>query len=1032
MKIERREIIAAGGLAAVAAGFSQTLGRMVANFTGPEEEKIAEGRHIHGRSAASEYTVDPVTGELTPNPDQQVSYTACLGCTTLCGVRVRVDKPTGNIIRVSGNPYSPLSTDPHLPMKASVKESLIALSRFQDKGLAGRSTACGRGNAAMDQMNSPFRVLTPLKRVGPRNSGQWQPISFEQLVKEVVEGGDLFGEGHVEGLAALRDLKTPIDADAPELGPRVNQVGVLTSVNDGREAFSRRFWNKAYGTLNHVGHGSYCGGAYRSGSGALFGDLKAMPHAKPDLSNAEFVLFIGTAPGNAGNPFKITGAKLAKGRSEGTLDYVVIDPVLNNSNNLAAGDRGRWVPIRPGTDGALVMGMMRWMFDNDRVNTAYLAHPNQKAAEAGGEPSFTNASWLVIVQDGHPRQGRFLRGSDIGMTVAEAERYKDADPYLVLGADGQPVPAGTATGPAPLEANGATVVLGDKPVLLKTAFELLRESARTHAIAEYAAICGIPEEIIVGLADEFTRHGRKASAVAHGGMMAGNGFYNAYAVVTLNALIGNLNYKGGFVINGGGFKDAGAGPRYDLDGFPGQIKPSGTPLGRNVAYERSAEFARRKAEGKAYPARDAWFPNAPGLGTEWFTGALRGYPYNLKALILWSCNPMYGITGIRPLIEAGLADPKQLPLIISVDPLINESNAFADYIVPDSIMYESWGWAAPWNGVPTKASTARWPVVEPKAAKAADGQPVGMETFYIALAKAMGLPGFGPEGLADMDGNRLPLERPEDWYLRGGANVAFAGKAPVGDASDEDLALSGVERIRPALESVLKPEEWRKVAFLFTRGGRYQPAGEAQDPEHPDWQVHRFTKPLWLWNDNIGGSRNTLTGKRFTGCATWQPPAFFDGTPVRALHTEADWPLQIVSYKSPLQNSYSIATRITGLHPDNPVIVHPDDAARLGLQTGDSARIRTPGGAAECTVIVHEGVMRGVMAIEHGYGHRELGARAHRIGDQSQPDRPDLRTGINLNDLGLSDPTRNNEGVWVDAISGTAVRQGIPARLERV
>ena len=72
------------------------------------------------------------------------------------------------------------------------------------------------------------------------------------------------------------------------------------------------------------------------------------------------------------------------------------------------------------------------------------------------------------------------------------------------------------------------------------------------------------------------------------------------------------------------------------------------------------------------------------------------------------------------------------------------------------------------------------------------------------------------------------------------------------------------------------------------------------------------------------------------------------------------------------------------------------------------------------------------MAIEHGYGHRELGARAHRIGDRMQPDRPDLRAGINLNDLGLSDPTRGGKGIWVDAVSGTSVRQGIPARLERV
>ena len=1031
MKIERREIIAAGGLAAFAAGFSQTLGRMVSNFTGEKEPRFAEGRHIHGRSAEPEYTVDPVTGEFTPNPNQQVSYTACLGCTTQCGVRVRVDKASGQVIRVVGNPYSPLSTEPHLPMKVSVKESMIALSRFQDQGLAGRSTACGRGNAAMDQMSSPFRVLTPMKRVGARNSGQWQPISFEQLVKEVVEGGDLFGEGHVDGLAALRDLETPIDPAAPELGKRVNQVGVLTSVNDGRENFSRRFWNQAFGTLNHVGHGSYCGGAYRSGSGALFGDLKKMPHAKPDLSNAEFVLFIGTAPGNAGNPFKIFGSKLAKGRAEGRLDYVVVDPVLNNSNNLAAADRGRWVPIRPGTDGALVLGMMRWMFDNDRVNTAYLAWPNLKAAQAAGEPSFTNAGWLVIAEEGHPRQGRFVRGSDIGMEVAAEDKYKDADPYVIATAAGELVAAETAMVPAVLEAT-RVIELGGKPVTVKTPFELLRESARRFELAEYSAACGIPEEIIAGLADEFTRHGRKASAVAHGGMMAGNGFNNAYAVVTLNALIGNLNWKGGFIINGGGFKDNGAGPRYDLETFPGQVKPAGTPIGRNVPYERSAEFKRRQAEGKPYPATDAWFPNAPGLGTEWFTGALRGYPYTLKALVLWSCNPLYGIPGIRPLIEDGLKDPKKLPLIISVDPLINESNAFADYIVPDSIMYESWGFPAPWAGIPTKATTARWPVVEPKAATSADGQRIGMETFYIALAKAMSLPGFGADAIADMDGKSYPLDRAEDWYLRGAANIAFAGKAPVGDATDEDMALSGVERIRPLMEATLKPEEWRKAAMIYTRGGRYQGAGEAQDAENAEWQANRFNKPLWVWNELIGTARNTMTGQRSSGCATWMPPSFFDGTPMREVHTEADWPLQVVSYKSALQNSYSIATRITGLHPDNPVIVHPADAGKLGLATGDTARIRTPGGAAECTVIVHEGVMPGVMAIEHGYGHRELGARAHRIGDHTQPDRPDLRAGINLNDLGLTDPTRGDKVIWVDSVSGTAVRQGLPARLERV
>jgi tetrathionate reductase subunit A len=83
-------------------------------------------------------------------------------------------------------------------------------------------------------------------------------------------------------------------------------------------------------------------------------------------------------------------------------------------------------------------------------------------------------------------------------------------------------------------------------------------------------------------------------------------------------------------------------------------------------------------------------------------------------------------------------------------------------------------------------------------------------------------------------------------------------------------------------------------------------------------------------------------------------------------------------------------------------------------------------------VIVHAGVMQGVVAIEHDFDHRELGARTHRNDKEQQPDKPALRAGINLNDLGLADPTRSGKSVWVDAIAGTAVRNGLPARLGRV
>lgn len=1015
---------AAGGLAAFAAGFSETATRAVHAWVG---EKKTRG--VNGRSLEPEFSVAP-DGKVALNPNQQVSYTMCLGCTTLCGVRVRVDKASGTVLRVSGNPYSPLSADPHLPYGTPVRKSFQSVSFHEEKGLAGRSTACGRGNAVLEQMTSPFRITQPLKRVGPRNSGKWQPISFEQLVQEVVEGGNLFGEGPVEGLRTLRDITTPIDADKPELGAKVNQVALLSSVNDGRENFVRRFMQQSYGTINMVGHGAYCGGSYRAGSGAAFGDTRQMPHAKPDIENAEFIVFIGTAPANAGNPFKRQGTLLAKARTEGKLNYVVVDPVLTHADNMVAADRSRWIPIKPGTDGALAMAMIRWIIETERYDAKFLTQPNLAVAEAAGEASWCNATHLVVTEPGHARQGFFLRGSDLGMVVAEADKYKEADPFVVLDeASGKPVIHNKATGPATLYVSQGIEVAGTS-LAVRSSMDILREAAMKLSLEEYSQACGIPLEIITGLAREFTSHGKKAAIATHGGTMAGNGFANAFALVSLNTLIGNLNWKGGTVINAGGFKEE-DGPRYTLKGFPGAIeKPSGMPLGRNQPYEKTTEFKRKKEAGKPYPAEQPWFSTAPQLATEWLPSALSGYPYSLKALILWNTNPVYGIPGLRKVAEKTLGDPKVIPLVVAIDPFINETTAYADYIVPDAFMYESWGFAAPWAGVPTKSYITRWPVVEPRMSKTADGQPAGMESFFIAAAKAMALPGFGTDAIRDADGQLYPLNRAEDYYLRAAANVAWAGKGPVADASDDDIAVSGIERIMPDLKATLKDEEWRKVAFMLARGGRFQPATEAFQGDTATW---KFTKPLQIYNEAHATAKDALSGKRFPGTPNWAPPRFADGTPMRKVYPESEWPLQLISYKSPLQNSYSIgASRLRGLHPDNPVAINPVDAERLGINTGDVIRISTPSGSAKAVAVLRHGVRAGVLAVEHGFGHKEHGARAHRLGDQTQPSVPAIAAGINLNDLGLRDPTRIGDAVWVDPVAGTAVRQGLPAKVEKV
>ena len=92
-------------------------------------------------------------------------------------------------------------------------------------------------------------------------------------------------------------------------------------------------------------------------------------------------------------------------------------------------------------------------------------------------------------------------------------------------------------------------------------------------------------------------------------------------------------------------------------------------------------------------------------------------------------NPFYGIAGLRAVAEEKLKDPARLPLFIAIDAFMNETTALADYIVPDTHNFESWGFSAPWAGVASKATTARWPVVRPATSLTADGQSASRESF---------------------------------------------------------------------------------------------------------------------------------------------------------------------------------------------------------------------------------------------------------------------------------------------------------------
>ncbi|HSH49032.1 MAG TPA: molybdopterin dinucleotide binding domain-containing protein [Halomonas sp.] len=1016
--------VAAGGAATFAAGYSGPLAKMAKGVTGSAGEK--PDHRIYGNALAPEYQVDLKSGELTLNPDQRTAFTICYGCTTQCGVRVRIDNESDEVLRTVGNPYHPLSSDPHLPMRTPVAEALRSVSAYQDQGLAGRSTACARGNAMIAQITSPHRVTDCLKRVGSRGERRWERISFEQLVEEVCEGGDLFGEGPVDGLRAIHSHDELIDPDNPEYGPRANQLLMMETTDYGRSALFKRFGFNAFGTRNYGHHGSYCGLAFRMGSGALMDDLAKNAHVKPDYTNAKFALFIGTAPSQAGNPFKRQGRLLAEARATGNLDYIVIDPGLNAAASHAAGERSRWVPILPASDTAFAMAMIQWLIEHQAYAADYLAIPSPQAAHAAGEDGHTNATHLVIESDGHPRQGHFLRLSDLG----RAEADSDADDLLVIDADGELKPSAEVQKAALfVERN---VESPDGRIQIKSSLTKLREAANQHTLEEYAEQCGIAAGTIQRIAERFAAHGRNAVVDAHGGMMSGTGFYAAYGIMMLNLLAGSFNRQGGAALGGGKFNGTGSGPRYDLSDFPGKRGPKGVFVSRSrFAYEDTSEYQRKVAAGEnPYPARAPWRSLAPPILTEQLSSAMDGYPYPIKAVISCMANPLYGQAGLTATIEEKLKDPKHLGLFVAIDGFINETSRYADYIVPDSVMYEVWGFTGAWSGTLTRMTTACWPVVEPRQQKTEDGEPVSMDSFLIAVAKRLGLPGFGDDAIPGADGKFYPLNRAEDFYLRAAANIAYQGE-PLPKASDSDIRHAGLEPLLGKLDRTLPEEERGPVAYLYARGGRFEPHSAAYKGE--DKLGHAWSRALCVYNPQVGTARHSQTGERFSGTPCFQKAEMSDGRPMREVYPEKEWPLLAFSYKSNVMNSYAIGLeRLRMIKPYNPVLLHTDDAARHGIRHGDTVRIESPGKAVTALALVSNGVMKGALGIEHSFGHTELGASQHSIDGEAFSGNAWVGAGININDLGFADPTREVSGTWLEGVSGASIRQGLPVRISRI
>lgn len=1017
------------------------------------------------------------------DPTNQI-YTVCLQCNTGCGIKVKL--LDGVAVKIDGNPYSPMTMFPHVDYETPV---------------TGMSTAegaiCPKGQSGLQSVYDPYRLVSVVKRKPgtPRGGGEWETISFEQAVEEIVEGGDLFGEGHVPGLResyALTDpnvakemaaaakaiqaekdpdakraliaefqatfadhLDTLIDPEHPDLGPKNNQVVFSWGrLKAGRSEFYRRWIGQGFGSVNAHGHTTVCQGSlYFTGMGMSHqlvdgkwsGGSKAYWQA--DLGNAEFAIIVGSSifEGGYGPPLRTPG--LTENTVENGMRFVVVDPRFSKT----AAKAWKWLPAVPGSEGALAMGMILWVIDNERYDARYLSACNKAAAAEIGEPTWTEASWLVkINDDGTP--GKFLRASEIGLREKEERPLSTDDTrtyefdYFVALVNGEPV-AVDPNSDVPEDAVFGDLLVDTEiaGVRVKSGLQIIADSARERTLEDWAAIADVNVNDLILVAREFTSHGKRAVADIHRGVSQHtNGFYNVFAWYTLNALIGNFDWAGGLVWASTFGATSGFANVSDANM---KQAPFGTAIIRSEAYENNSLFLR-----DGYPARRNWYPLATDIYQEIVPSIGDAYPYPVKALFLYMGSPVYALPAGHTNIDI-LRDPQRLPLFVASDAVIGETTMYADYIFPDTMYLERWEFHGSHPNVPFRIQPLRNPAIDPLVPDVTvfgQPMPLSLEAMLLGLAERLELPGFGDNGF----GEGLPFRHQDDLYIRMVANLAI-DREPVPDADEEEMRIF-MESRRHLRPSVFDPERWQaiagelwpKVVYVLNRGGRFQNfSGGYRETSRGKQLGNRYGKLINIYQEKTYDARNAMTGERLKGYANYVPAATgLLGDHLDEQDTENGFDLRLITYREIAQTKSRTASNywLLGVLPENFVLMNVADAAARGLVEGDRVRIISPtnpagewdlGNGSTVPMVgkvkAVQGIRPGVIAVSLGFGHWAYGSTPVTINGTTIPADERRGRGLHINAALRTDPHTPNTTL-VDPVGGSAVFYDTLVRVEKV
>jgi thiosulfate reductase/polysulfide reductase chain A len=270
--------------------------------------KLSVGAGVLGATNAVSAETPPRPGWRGSQRVEQIA-TNCELCFWRCGIIAEV--ADGKVLRVSGNPDHPLT----------------------------KGRLCARGNAGTELLYDPDRLKYPQLRVGKRGEGQFKRVTWDEAL-------DYFAQ-------RLTDLKTQYGPESVALFPH----GVAS-------AFFGTLL-RAYGSPNRAEPAfAQCRGPRDVGYALTFGRDLGSPEPL-DLEEAKLIVLIGSHIGE--NVFTSQVTAFAESLSRGAR-LIVVDPRFSTS----AAKADWWLPIRPGTDIALLLAWMNVLIAENGYDKEYI------------------------------------------------------------------------------------------------------------------------------------------------------------------------------------------------------------------------------------------------------------------------------------------------------------------------------------------------------------------------------------------------------------------------------------------------------------------------------------------------------------------------------------------------------------------------------------------------------------------------------------------------------------------------------------